>query len=107
MGKIFEIKIFILKYGLDHSESIPTKKPFDQNFLSLPFFHPKWPKIEVFEDFWSNFFSNFFEFTSRTFYCGYFELSYLCVPLIFAELFPRDQIGPLLPLLHMEFMSLV
>ena len=32
MGIFFEIEIFVLKYILDHSESIPTKK-FDQKFL--------------------------------------------------------------------------
>ena len=37
--KIFEFEIFVLKYVLDHSESIPTKK-----FLSLPFFRPKMAK---------------------------------------------------------------
>ena len=31
---------FVSKYVLDHSESISTKKIFDQNFLSLPFFQP-------------------------------------------------------------------
>ena len=38
MGKIFDFKIFGLKYVLKHFESIPTKKIFDQNFLTLSFF---------------------------------------------------------------------
>ena len=31
-GKIFDFEIFALKYVSKHSESIPTKKIFDQNF---------------------------------------------------------------------------
>ena len=45
MGKIFEIEIFVLKYVLDRSKSIPTKNIFGQKFLSLPFFWPKMAKI--------------------------------------------------------------
>ena len=45
MGKIFEFEIFVLKYVLDHSESILKKKFFfDQKFLSLTFFDPKMAK---------------------------------------------------------------
>ena len=40
MGNLFEIEIFVLKYVLNHSESIPTKKMFDQKFLCLQFFRP-------------------------------------------------------------------
>ena len=43
--KIFDFEIFVLKYDSHHSESIPTKKNFDQNFLPLSFFHyliPSW-----------------------------------------------------------------
>ena len=39
MGEIFDFKILALKYVSKHSESIPTKKNFDQNFLTLPFIH--------------------------------------------------------------------
>ena len=46
MGIFFEIEIFVLKYVLGHSESIPTKKNFDQNFLSLSFFRPVIPLFE-------------------------------------------------------------
>ena len=28
MGKFFEIEIFVLKYVLEHPESVPTKKKF-------------------------------------------------------------------------------
>ena len=38
-GKKFPFWYFGLKYVLKHSKSIPTKKIFDQNFLSLSFFH--------------------------------------------------------------------
>ena len=37
--KIFDFEILVLIYFLKHSESIPTKKIFDQNFLTLSFFH--------------------------------------------------------------------
>ena len=38
-GKVFDFEIFGLKCVLKHSKWIPTKKLFDQNFLTLPFFH--------------------------------------------------------------------
>ena len=41
MGKFFDFEIFGLKYVLKHSESIPTKKIFDQIFLTLSFFQAK------------------------------------------------------------------
>ena len=91
MGKNFEIEIFVLKYVLDHSESIPTKKIFStKNFCLCHFFDQKWPKIEVF---WQFFSKKIFVPTFRTFYCGSFEPSYSCVPLTFAEIFPSEQIG--------------
>ena len=39
MGKNFDFEIFVLKYVSKHSKSIPTKKNFEQNFLTMPFFH--------------------------------------------------------------------
>ena len=36
--KIFDFEIFVLKYVSKYSESIPTKKNVDQNFLILSFF---------------------------------------------------------------------
>ena len=36
--KNFDFEIFVLKYVSKHSESIPPKKNFDQNFLILSFF---------------------------------------------------------------------
>ena len=39
MGKNFDFEIFVLKYVSKHSKSIPTKKKFEQNFLTMPFFH--------------------------------------------------------------------
>ena len=38
-GKKFWLQDFRFKYVLKHSESIPTKKSFDQNFLTLSFFN--------------------------------------------------------------------
>ena len=36
--KNFDFEIFVLKYVSKHSEVIPTKKFFDQNFLTSSFF---------------------------------------------------------------------
>ena len=48
-GKKINFEIFGLKYVLKHSESTPTKKIFDQNFLTVIFslFWPFWPKKTV------------------------------------------------------------
>ena len=59
MGIFFEIDIFVLKYVLDHSESIPTKNFFDQKFLSLLFFRPKKAKNRGFCRFLVEFFFKF------------------------------------------------
>ena len=37
--KMFDFEIVVLIYVSKHSESIPTKKSFDQNFLTKSFFH--------------------------------------------------------------------
>ena len=58
MGKILDFEIFVSKYVSKHSESIPTKKNFDQKFSILPFFLDFWPKNHIFEVFGvKNFFS--------------------------------------------------
>ena len=79
----------------------------------MPFFRPKLAKIRGFFKIFGrkNIFSKkTFVPSSSTFYCGSFELSYSCVPLTFAEIFPSEQIGPtlfsLFLLLHQELMSL-
>ena len=36
--KIFDLEVFVLKYVMKHSKSIPTTKKFDQKFWTLPFF---------------------------------------------------------------------
>ena len=41
MEKIFEIEIFVLKYVLDHSESIPTKKIFRPKIFVFAIFSTK------------------------------------------------------------------
>ena len=46
----FRNRDFRFEYVLDHSESIPTKKNFRPEFLSLPFFRPKMDKNR--ERFW-------------------------------------------------------
>ena len=46
--KIFKIEIFILKYALNHSESIPTKKNFRKFFENFRFFGHFWGKNHVF-----------------------------------------------------------
>ena len=64
MVKFFEIEIFISKYLLNNSELIPIKnKFFEQKFLFLPFFRPKWPKLEFLEFFGRKF---FFQKKNRT-----------------------------------------
>ena len=44
----FEIEIFILKYVLDHSASIPIQKIWPKIFVFAIFFDQNWPKLEVF-----------------------------------------------------------
>ena len=96
MGIFFEIEIFVLKYVLNHSESIPTKKFFFRpKIFVFAIFWPKMAKNKGFLKIFGRkktFFNKIFVPSFRTFYCGSFELSYLCVPLTFVEIFPSEQI---------------
>ena len=73
----FEIKILILRYVLDHSESSPIKK-VDQKSLSLPFLRSKVAKFRGF----LKIFDRKIKFQKKivhsfcNFYCRSFEASY-------------------------------
>ena len=61
MKLFFEIEIFIIKYVLDHSDSIATKKFLTKNYCLCHFFDKEWPKLEIFVIFLvRNFFSKKF-----------------------------------------------
>ena len=90
----FEIEIFVLKYVLDNSESIPTKNNFRPKKFVIAFISTKNGQSRGFwrflvEKIQKKILYPLLEF----FYCGSFELSYSCVPLTFAEIFPSEQIG--------------
>ena len=48
--KIFEFEIFVLRYVLDHSESIPTKT-IEKNFKIFDFFWSFWAFLDEKIDF--------------------------------------------------------
>ena len=45
--KKFEVEIFILKYVLNHSESIPTKKKFSKKIFVIAISGQKWPTFNI------------------------------------------------------------
>ena len=92
-GKNFEIEIFVLKYVLDHSESIPTQKKFlTKIFCLCHFFDQKWPKIEVFWGFLAEkiFFQKIFLYPLLELFITVLLSPHTYVCLLYTSPSPRD-----------------